>query len=203
MPSKTPSVRCFVAISLPTQVKQVITHGQNHLRCLLPDSIRNDGALRWVQPELMHLTLLFLGEVPIVNLADVESALQCACRKTEPLRLRLGHVGCFPNARSPRVLWIGVAGDTAILQELQTRIASSLRPFVANSEDKEFHPHLTLARIKSKDKALCRQIGQSASGVLIEASAHWEVVSLELMRSELTPSGLRYFVERTVPLKNK
>ncbi|MDF2439256.1 MAG: 2,3-cyclic 3-phosphodiesterase [Abditibacteriota bacterium] len=97
------SIRVFVAIELApevhNQVKVLWSHLQRDLHT--PD-------IAWVKPPNWHLTLLFLGEVPVAQIDEVRSALHAACADIAPFELSIQGLGAFPNTRNPKVIWTGV-----------------------------------------------------------------------------------------------
>ena len=101
-----PLVRAFIAIKLSSEVLDQVGRLQDRVRQDLPP-----GLVRWVRPEGIHLTLKFLGDVEQSRLSDIERALCGACTLHVPFGLRFGDLGCFPNSRRPRVVWVGIGPD--------------------------------------------------------------------------------------------
>jgi 2'-5' RNA ligase len=126
--------RLFFALTLPAEVKELLAAQ----RCALP------GA-RWVPSEQAHLTLLFLGEQPVSLLPVLSGALQQLTTPAFPLTTAA--CGLFPSLRQPRVLWLGLA-DSPPLHQLQAEIVGRLRAQGIPLEERSFHPHLTLARLR-------------------------------------------------------
>ena len=136
-------MRLFVAIHPDADTRAWIADTQGQLREALAQW---EHDLRWVAPELIHLTLSFLGEVhdPTPVMQALES---CHC---VPMDLSVGKLGVFPNLRRPAALWVGVAETRetpGTLNRLQAEVAQALLPF-AKPESRPFAPHLTLARIR-------------------------------------------------------
>lgn len=127
-------IRLFVAIPLPHAVRQRLAFLQSGL-----------PGCRWTDPDNLHLTLRFIGDVSEPEAAEIDHAL--AELSPAPFELQLGHVGFFGNARKPRHVWAGIAPNPA-LSHLHTKIdralvASGLRP-----EERRFCPHVTLGRLR-------------------------------------------------------
>jgi 2'-5' RNA ligase len=143
MPDTT---RTFLAIELPSAAKRAL--GQLRYR-LEPDT---PGA-RWVDLEKAHLTLAFLGDVGNSELDDLgQSAAEIATRCTA-LTVHLHGLGAFPNPRKPRVLWVGCAGaGLEPLLSLRAALADAMRS-IGHEPDREFSPHVTLARFASRRQA--------------------------------------------------
>ncbi|MFH0979070.1 MAG: RNA 2',3'-cyclic phosphodiesterase [Candidatus Woesearchaeota archaeon] len=138
---------------------------------------------RYSLPKSFHLTLKFLGEVPDSNISQIKDALSKVSFK--PFSLRLNRLGVFPSLSYVRVLWV----DVLPLEEvstLQRSIDAALRGWFA--PDNRFHPHITLARVKSIadkqkfDELLNNQV--EVKTVVIE--------SFNLIRSVLSSKGPSY-----------
>src|SRR3972149_5549106 len=111
--SEDQSLRLFVAVGLPGQVREALGRLQGELR-------RHDlSRLRWVRPQGVHLTLEFLGETPAGRVAAITKALAGATGGRRSFSLALRAPGAFGNRRGPRVLWLDVIGDEEPLRELQ------------------------------------------------------------------------------------
>src|SRR5512137_3049086 len=108
-------MRLFIAIELPTEIKQGIARTQEQLR----KAGANAG---WTRPEGIHLTLKFLGEVPDAKAQEILATMSGAVQGSGAFDLAVEGVGAFPNVKNPRVLWAGVAGDTEKLATLQAAV---------------------------------------------------------------------------------
>ena len=117
-----PTVRAFIAIELPAEVLVQIERLQSRVRQDVPA-----GLVRWARPEGIHLTLKFLGDVEEQQLPEIERALRGACGVHAPFELSIGDLGCFPNPRRPRVVWVGVQTRGEPLAHLQRGLDKSGR----------------------------------------------------------------------------
>jgi 2'-5' RNA ligase len=169
----------------------------------LPESIREElGAMcfgipgaKWVEPEQLHLTLRFIGEVDGGVFADIREALEGV--RAEPFAMRLKDFGHFPPRRQPRVLWVGVeAGDG--LARLRGRVEHVLVRAGLEPEHQKFSPHITLARLK--ETPLTR-LANFFAGNALYASIPFEVTEFHLYSSRLSPKGAVHTLEETYPLK--
>lgn len=177
------TIRTFIAVELPEAVRQFLeTLGQELGR----DIPR--GVVRWVPPGNVHLTLRFLGDTPVERMTEVSSALDDVAAKHTAFRLHLDKLGCFPNPRQPRVIWVGVADNEDRLRTLQKDVEAAMGPLGWKPESRRFHPHLTLGRVKD-------------SRSLVEARLPWgqllepreiPVETIHLIESCLEPSGAVY-----------
>lgn len=179
-------VRTFIAINLPAQVLTQVAEFQRDFVSALPGA-----GIRWTPPEHIHLTVRFLGDVPMADLPDLENALRRACAGVGPFVLRVSGAGCFPDSRRPRILYVGLEGALDPLKRLHAAIEQETGRW-GEHEDREFHPHLTLGRVKRPDLGLAsgitRQLDQAARCTLGE----WRVGQVDLMRSDLSSAGPRY-----------
>jgi 2'-5' RNA ligase len=152
--------------------------------------------LRWEQRDRYHFTLQFLG--PVARLAPVVDGLAAAVEARRGFSLRLGGAGAFPKPGRARVVWMGAALGGPDLVALAGAVAAGLRPAGYEPDRKEFHPHLTLARLKVPDNVsdVLAAIGPEAVG---EAFTVGEVV---LYQSQLSSKGPTYTVLERLPLRN-
>jgi len=181
-------MRLFVAIHPDRATQAWLAESQRRLRKELKRFSRD---LRWTDPENIHVTLAFLGEVP--EAAPVEQALQ-ACRCV-PMELTVGGLGVFPSPRHPNVIWTGVADETGDLMRLQSEIAAAMAAFV-EPEHRRFEPHLTLARVKPGRHSRLGEAIMALSADWGNAPEPWCVESFSLMRSQLDSAGARHSVVR-------
>jgi len=115
---------------------------------------KRSSGIRWVNPELLHLTLKFFGEIKAEDLQIFEQPLQELAEETAAFHLSFDRLGAFPNLRHPRVIWIGVRDGSDKLELLAEKIEfifSSLQDYQPGQRKKEketniFVPHLTLGR---------------------------------------------------------
>jgi len=131
--------RLFLAIDIPEEIKIALT----------PFARELPGA-RWVPADQIHLTLHFIGEVGPQTFADIKSALSGVSFGRFPVTLR--GAGHFPPGKYPRVLWVGVERDPALMQLHQELELALIGAGVAPDE-RRFSPHLTLARLKDSPPA--------------------------------------------------
>ena len=190
------AIRAFVAVELPPEVRGALAPVVAYLEgCRI-------GGLRTVDPASAHLTLKFLGNVPALRVGAIEEALVGATALSTALRLRLGETGTFPARGAPRVLWVGLAGDTDGLSVLQSRIEEALRPLGFAPEGRPFRPHLTLARMGDRSTRSDRSRAADAlSSAPFEPGLAFTVGSVSLMRSILGREGARYVRLASIPLR--
>lgn len=189
-------VRCFIAIELPEEVKAGLKDIQAKLKS------GGQASVKWVDPDSIHLTLKFLGDVDVAKIAPIAAALEGAAQEVSPFSLKLEGLGAFPNLRRVQVVWVGVGGGVDKLANLQQRLESSLARLGFAPEDRRFTPHLTLARVRDR-ASLAEQegLGQLIAGTKLEAAHSFPVVEVSLVRSQLTREGALYSRLSTAGLK--
>ena len=184
--------RTFLALELPDAVKAVLRRRIERLAHALPD-------VRFVDIAGLHLTLAFLGELDDERLAAATGAAEEAAKSHAPFTLRLASLGTFGSARSPCVIWVGLAGEVARLRALQATVADALEARGFAREARPFAPHLTLARIK-------RPLSDNALTALTRAQSepspdtNWRADALSVMKSELARPAARYTALSRWPL---
>ncbi len=183
-------IRTFIAIETPIALKDTISKTQRELM-----KIRGAN-VAWVRPEGIHLTLKFLGDVDPQNIPHLVSKVKDSCVERQPFSIHTTSTGGFPRLAHPRVLWLGVS-PTKELLSLQAAIDMALTDLGFKPEDKAFHPHLTIGRVKSlsRDCAL-PQIFQSLEFAQVE----WVVSEVRIMSSVLKPTGAEYSVLDSINL---
>lgn len=134
-------IRCFIAIELPDELKREIKRIQTKLK--------SDGqaGVKWVDPDGIHLTLKFLGEVDADWIDEITEAIKSAAVGIPPFRLEVKGLGVFPNLNRVRVVWVGLEGELDKLTQLVRQIETYVSPLGFPTEAREFTPHLTLARV--------------------------------------------------------
>ena len=152
--------------------------------------------LRWATREQWHVTLQFLG--PVRRLAPIVEGLGAAVGERAAFSFRLGGAGAFPKPGRARVVWIGAASGGEDLVGLAGAVAGALGPIGYEAEQRPFHPHLTVARLKVPDDvgAVLAALGPEAVGEV------FTVGEVLLYESRLSPKGSTYSVLERFPLRN-
>jgi 2'-5' RNA ligase len=180
-------VRLFVAVHPGAEVvaaaQQVIADLRTRVAALVPAA-----RITWIPPDLMHLTLRFIGDVPpeqaeaiVAGFSDVIPAA--------PFRLDAAGVGAFSARGVPRVVWGGLAAGTAELRRVERLVSARLAALGVPPDDREFTPHLTLARVRDaaglRTSALLAGFDQVPLGT-------GTVDAITLFQSRLSPHGPTY-----------
>ena len=180
--------RTFVAIELPGD----LTNALSELRSQMPP--QEAGAVRWIRPEGIHLTLSFLGDVDADLIPAISERLSDAAGKSGPFTLDLAGVGAFPSLRRPRVFWVGLSGETDRLRSLHSRVQGALSHVGFAPERRRFDPHLTVGRIRRDSRPEDARPAGAAFGrvTLPQPAPSIPVDSTVLFRSHLKPGGAEY-----------
>ena len=188
-------VRVFVALDIPPKDKLWLTDTIAGLQKSLATGVR------WVEPQGIHLTLKFLGNIDAALVDGVQQAMARAAVDAPRFNLCLSGLGAFPNERQPRVLWAGVSGDLDSLEKIQALLEEELSQMGFARDRRPFSPHLTLGRVRDgASPKQRRDIGQAIGNTRLPLGEVWEVAEIHLIRSTLTPQGARYTSMGSRPL---
>ena len=174
------ATRTFIAIEIPVKVKDLIASHVERFKGLAPRGVK------WVDPKTCHLTLVFLGNVPNDRLPTLFRIVDAVGADSPPLRLKTGLLGAFPDPRRPRILWLGLEGDTQLLAVTQRRLQDALETDGFPREQRAFKPHITLGRARGKGLI---PLPEAALNGQAEDALAFEVRDIVLMSSILTSSG--------------
>ena len=196
------NLRLFIALKLPEAMQKRLSAVQQNLQP------QTGSLVKWVEPKNMHLTLEFLGDTADSRVALLKEILQQTAAGCPALKLSLNGVGAFPHWRSPRVIWVGLAGDILPLEQLQKKLHQALLEQGFRLEHKAFKPHLTLGRVKRRFQS--KSASPANANLDLEKMAAKqtgllkpEVFTLnrvELMQSVLTREGPIYTALSSVTL---
>lgn len=188
MPEK---LRTFIAIELPGEIQKKLGE--------FSESIKNpQDRVTWVSSNNIHVTLKFLGDVPIGDIDSIRDIISAVAKNYSSFEAAIKGTGVFPDPRSPRVVWIGI--DTGkekiknIYMDLEERLASIGIP----KEERSFTPHLTLGRVKYiKD---VKRFTEGISKHKEDLFGNFTADSISLIKSTLTPKGSVYETLYRMPL---
>jgi len=176
-------IRSFIAIEIPPSLKSRMEEVQEELR-------RAEADVKWVRPEGIHLTLKFLGSIRREDVEKISVALGPVAASIAPFEIRILGLGCFPHARNPRVVWLGVDRGRDPLASLHLAIEQKMADLSLPPEERPFSPHLTLGRVRSpRGRVGLARALEMNRGAEIGSFQAREVI---LFRSELRPSGAVY-----------
>ncbi|TKB72432.1 MAG: RNA 2',3'-cyclic phosphodiesterase [Nitrospira sp.] len=185
-------IRCFVAVELDDPLRRALADVQRRMRGRIEKALGPDSRVQWVRPESVHATLKFLGDVEESRIPDLEAALRRMAAAHPVGTVEVAGLGVFPDARNPRVLWVGLREGSALIARLAEAVDRAMSEVGFPPESRPFSPHLTLARIKEGGRAVGRAL--ESQGLLTESPVlgRFSVGALALMQSALRPSGAVY-----------
>ena len=179
-------IRAFIAIELPEELKSKLAALRNRLS---PDA---PPGVKWVNPNSIHLTFKFLGNIPPDTTGAITEAIGESAEGIKPFILSTKELGTFPNPKRAQVAWVGLNGETDSLQTLQKRLEVSLVPLGFTPESRPFNPHLTLARLDNRISPAERQkFGERLINTAFDPS-DIKVDAINLMKSQLSRTGAVY-----------
>ena len=178
------NIRAFLAILPPEDILQAMSRLQEKLKREV------SGRISWTRPEGRHLTLKFFGDVSMEDVDKISAAVQNRVASGLSLNLKVEKLGVFPDARKPRILWCGMAGDVTKLSVLQKQLDTDFDALGFPKDDRPFRAHLTLARIK--DPHGVSGIGEALAKHGAFAAGEFICRELVLFQSRLTPQGAIY-----------
>jgi 2'-5' RNA ligase len=161
---------------------------KNRISQVQQDLERTGASLKVVQPEIMHLTLRFLGEISQATVERVTEAMNDL--RFPSFEVEFSGVGVFPNIRRISVVWIGITGGQERLVEIFQQLEPKLRQIGLAADNKGFSPHLTIARVRSglnKD-----ELAKSIESMREVQFGKMGVQAVRLKKSTLTPQGPVY-----------
>ena len=187
--------RLFAAILLPENIRDAVAGMQTRLR----EIIGEDG-IRWTPPEQFHFTLKFLGDVDDSELEKVIEGAENAAGHSTRFALEVAQLGVFPRQRSPQVLWVGATGDVPVLQQTAQYLNEELAKRGFEAETKPYIPHITLARMKTREgeEVVAKTLPLLQAEPEFQATlGAFMVQECALMQSDLRSEGAVYTVVKT------
>src|SRR5512138_765303 len=188
-------LRAFLASELSPDLQDTIQSASAGLQ----QALRGD-LVRWVPPRNVHLTLKFLGDVSPSSLDLIKQMMLAEAAQYPAFDVQVEGLGCYPNPRRPRVLWVGLRAP-AELVSLQRAIETAAARLGYESEERDFSPHLTIGRVRQNASSTDLH---SIRAALDEVRIGWlgtaRVDAVHLFKSELRPEGSIYTRLFSAPL---
>lgn len=188
MPEK---LRVFIAIELPEKLQMELSD--------FVQTIKDpQDKITWVPPNNIHITLKFLGDVPIGDIGPIKEAISNVAENYSPFEATIKGTGVFPDQRNPRVIWIGMDTGKEKIKNIYIDLEDKLVSIRIPREERSFTPHITLGRIKYiKDM---RKFSEVLSNHKEDVFGNFMVDSISLIKSTLTPNGSVYEVLYRTPI---
>jgi RNA 2',3'-cyclic 3'-phosphodiesterase len=183
--------RLFIAVPMPPAAIDLVDRAVAELS-------KSDLPVRWVAPDTAHLTLHFLGDTAAERAELLRMALAQVVARHRTIALKTGGLGVFPDERHPRVIWLGLSGQSERLIALHRDLGDALRALDLPVEERILRPHITLGRVRDNPSsgfpvALKRRLDDPALRTLVARSAvEVPVTEVQLVRSFLGRSGARH-----------
>ena len=188
-------IRSFLAFELPLEIKRVVARVSDELRQSTLDA-------KWVKSDNIHLTVVFMGNIETDDIPAVGEEAKKVCLNHGAFDISLNGMGCFPNTRRPRVIWLGLDGDLERMSCFRDALQERLIPFGIKEEKRRFKPHLTLGRFR-RPKRMDSEGLELLSGYEDLSSPVCPLKELALFKSDLKPGGARYTRLDVYPLSGR
>lgn len=182
------TVRSFIAINIPAKIR-------NKLEKIQDDLKKSNTALQLVRPENIHITLKFLGNVPVESINDIQDAINESVSGFRIFSVSFEKIGVFPNPQYPRVIWVGIEKGAEELSLLNTKIENSISMFSLHQENRKFQPHLTIARVRSGKNR--KRLVNTLEELKNIRAGEMLAKKICLMESILKPQGAQYNTLKT------
>ena len=180
------TIRTIIAADLPEFVREELARIQAELRT-------EKFKFRWVKPENIHLTLIFLGDVDPEMLEVISGAVANTVQCHDPIRLAIQGLGVFPGIKRPRIIWAGMMGEVKNLRELKVSLDRSLlkvNGLKFKPERRSFRAHLTLGRAKGRIDG--RKLAVAMNRLQKVPSAPLIIDAIHVFKSDLQAGGAVY-----------
>ena len=186
-------MRAFIALKLPASVNTAVHRIQQRLA-------EYRFNVRWVKAENIHLTLKFIGNVDAHLIDSISDCVAEATAGITPFQLSAKGIGVFPKIKRARIIWAGLSGQMAVLNELQNAIDIKLAGIGFPREKRKFKGHLTIGRSKGVLDAV--NLARAIEECKAFQSKTFLVDRVTLFRSDLNPSGAVYTELREIELSS-
>ena len=191
--SENKNIRAFLAIDPSEVVLDNIQALQNRLK----KSIQ--GAIRWVRPEGIHLTLKFFGDISAYDVENISETIASKTTTVPPITLEIRGMGAFPDVNRPRVIWLGITGQLAPLLSLQRDLEEVFSKLGFPKENRPFRAHLTMGRVRVPKGIIGLAPSVEAGRNLM--AGNFTVGEITLFQSSLSPQGAIYSKLAAFPLQ--
>lgn len=189
-------LRSFLAAELPPALQDSIHNATADLRETLVN-----GLVRWVPAHNVHLTLKFLGDVSSSSLDLIKQMMVSEASQFPAFDVQVEGLGCYPNIRRPRVLWVGLKAPSE-LASLQRAIEVAAARLGYESEERDFSPHLTIGRVRQNaSSGDVHKIRTAVESCKIGSLGTAHIDAVQLFKSELRPEGSIYTRLFSAPLQ--
>ena len=187
----TGTIRTFIAFETPAVVREKVV-------ALLVQLQESRADVRWESVYKFHITIKFLGDVGEAQLPEIFGLIERAARTTTGFSITYSGLGAFPNKKQPRVIWIGCENPDGILLRFKNGLDAGLAPKGFEIEERAFHPHLTLGRVKGSGNIF--HLTPMLENLTFEPQSI-QVDEIVVMKSTLRPQGSVYSILKKIHLQ--
>jgi len=185
------ATRTFLALDLDEPIRRQLGNTQRELD-------RAGATVRWTKAAQLHVTVKFLGDVADEDLPQVCELAQQAAAEVEPFDFEVAAVTPGPPRGAMRMVWVDIADETGRMAQLNSRLESAYAEMGFRRENRRFHPHLTLGRIKAPRRL--SELGRAVSAMSTRTFGTQSADNLIVYASQLTPQGPIYTPLAKAPL---
>ncbi len=180
-------LRTFIAVDFPPEILQKFGKIIAYFKTQTPEN-----TLKWVSTHNLHLTIKFLGDIPLNKLDQVKAVLSESLQDKPPFTIGIEGLGLHPDRRNPRVIWLGITScDT--LTNIYVALDRDLTVVGIEPDKRKYTPHITIARVKRRvETSAVKNIGETLSQFKVDSLGNFIVKEIILYQSELTPKGPIY-----------
>jgi 2'-5' RNA ligase len=193
--TKKKIMRAFIAIELPQEIKDYLAKVQAKLKTANAD-------VKWVNPQNIHLTLKFLGEIDEKQLNQISQILDDVAGNKAQFYIHLASFGAFPSIKSARVIWAGIDKGDPESKEIAGELEEKIEKIGIPKEERAFSSHITIGRTRSSKNR--QQLSQELENLTDESGklpAEFKTERITLFKSTLTPKGPIYEILKEAHLK--
>ena len=180
--------RVFIGIPIGRKIKFILPIVKSAVNC-------KPNCIKWIPPENIHLTLLYLGDIRVKDILHLITSLKKQITSND-FQLTITGTGVFPPSKSPKVLWLGISKGIDKLKLLQYQVEKSVRECIDNYENNTFIPHISIARIQK----LHGKIDVLPFLSSVYSPIELDVNSICLYESQLSSEGAQYTLLNAFPL---
>ena len=185
------SIRAFIAVPLNPTLRQVIVKAQTALKPL-------DMDVKWVEPDNIHLTLKFLGDIVPKDVTQIKTAMSDLYKNVKAVKTRVQVLGAFPDSRHPRVIWMSLDDTHSQIAGLALLLKNGLAKIGHPKDSRTFKAHITLGRVRSpKNTSTFTRV---IHDYRLDKDREELLNRIILFKSTLTPHGPIYEPLHTVNL---
>lgn len=188
-------IRSFLAFELPEEIRNIVRDSLREMKRSALDT-------RWTREENIHITLVFMGNLPEESVQKIGKTVEEICGNYTSFNIQLKGIGAFGGRNNARVLWFGLDGDIERMGVFRDHLQKNLESFGIKQEKRKFRPHLTIGRFRKGSKNV-KDLDQTLRQYGGISSPLCEIKELVLFKSDLKPEGAVYTRVKVFPLHGK